>query len=57
MPASSYNSRAAADAAARRTLKTAHGASYMAKAKVDFIVYRRAAGEHYGLWTFDLITR
>jgi hypothetical protein len=50
-----FETRAAADQAARRELRARFGKSYMPKATVDFIVCRSSYGENYGKWRFDLM--
>ena len=50
-----FNTRAAADFAARRELKVRFGKSYMPKATIDFTVSRSSYGANYGMWTFDLM--
>ena len=47
-----YNTRNAADSAARREMRKIYGASYCAKAGVDFHVYRKSASFD---WAFEII--
>jgi len=52
MTTRTYTTRNAADAAARRELRSIHGKQYQPKAKVDFHTYRAL----YSLdWTFEII--
>jgi hypothetical protein len=50
-----YTSRKAADAAARREMRKIHGASYQPKAGVDFLVTRAPAWVAPFGWVFAII--